>query len=110
LKRALKESRSEKRAVLGHIEAERERLERTERSAQEHVEATVGALPRLHFDALEKLEKVLQEREQFERKSAVARAALPKDEPTDEEVDELCRIASGSAGALAQRGRHRRRA
>lgn len=98
LKRALKESRSEKRAVLGHIEAERERLERTERSAQEHVEATVGALPRLHFDALEKLEKVLQEREQFERKSAVARAALPKDEPTDEEVDELCRIASEVPG------------
>jgi hypothetical protein len=93
LKHALKASRGEKRRAIGRIETERERLAREERSAQEHVELTVGALPSVHFDALEKLEKVLQEKDRFENQSAVVMAALPKDEPADEEVDELCRIA-----------------
>ena len=94
LKQALKASRGEKRRAIGRIEAERERLAHEERSAQERVELTVGALPRVHFDALEKLEKVLQEKERFEQKSAVVMRALPKDEPADEELDELCRIAN----------------
>ena len=46
----------------------------------------------MHFDALEKLEKILQEKEQFEQKIAVERVASSNEE-SDEELAELCRFA-----------------
>ncbi len=53
----------------------------------------VVVFPRVHFDALEKLEKVLQEREEFERKIAFEQSA-PKPNDSEEELEELCRLAS----------------
>ena len=47
----------------------------------------------MHFGALEKLENILQEKEQFEQKIAVERTASPDDE-SEEELAELCRLVS----------------
>ena len=70
LKAALQESQSQERARLGWIESERERLQHEERRARERADLTHGGLRRVHRDALEKLEKVLEEKEEFERKIA----------------------------------------
>ena len=51
------------------IESERERLQHEERRARERAEITHNSLRRVHLDALEKLEKVFQEKEEFERKT-----------------------------------------
>ena len=75
------------------IESERERLEHEERRAQERAELTHGSLPRVHLDALEKLEKVLQEKEEFEQKIAFEQSA-PKPNESEEELEELCQLAS----------------
>src|SRR5512133_141332 len=57
LKSALEASRNEKQRRLSWIQSERERLAHEECIAQERAELTRGNLPRVHFDALEKLEK-----------------------------------------------------
>lgn len=97
LKEALEASRSEKRMLVARIESERKRLEREERSAQEHVERTVGGIPRVYFDALEKLENVLQRKDQFEHKSALLATRL-EEEPAEEELEELCSSAKDVPG------------
>jgi hypothetical protein len=91
LKSDLEASRSQKQTRLSWIESERVRLEREERSAEERADLTRGGLARVHFDALAKLERVLQEKKQFEQKIAAA-PALP-DDASDQELAELCRIA-----------------
>jgi DNA invertase Pin-like site-specific DNA recombinase len=93
LRTALEETRSQERARLNWIESERERLEHEERRAQERAELTHGSLRRVNRDALEKLENVLKEKEDFEQKIALNRS-VPKSDASEEELEELCRIVS----------------
>jgi DNA invertase Pin-like site-specific DNA recombinase len=93
LKSALEASRSHEQMRLSWIESERERLAHEERVAQDRADLTRGNLPRVHFDALKKLEKVLEEKEQFEQKIAIKRLGPTSDE-SEEELEELCRLAS----------------
>jgi DNA invertase Pin-like site-specific DNA recombinase len=97
LRSALEESRSQELTRLSWIESERERLKHEERKAQERADTSHGNLPRVYFDALEKLEKVLQEKEQFEQKIALVQS-VPKSEESEEELEELCRLASDVPG------------
>jgi DNA invertase Pin-like site-specific DNA recombinase len=94
LRAALEETRRQERTRLSWIESERERLGHQERRARERADLTHGGLPRVHLDALEKLEKVLQEKEEFERKIALEQARSKNDESEEEELEELCRLAS----------------
>lgn len=64
-----------------------------ERLSQEQAELSRGKLPRVHLAALERLERVLEEKEEFERKTGLQRMALEKHE-SEKELEELCRIAS----------------
>ena len=91
------ESRHQERAHLAWIEAERERLDHVDRVARDDVDDTRGRLHRVHFDALQKLEDVLRERDEFERKVA-AEQALQKPSDSEEELEELCRLASDVPG------------
>ena len=93
LKAAFEASRTKKQTRSKWIESERERLAHEERSAEERADLTRGSLRLVHFAALEKLEKVLQEKEQFEQKIALERVTPSIDE-SEEELEELCRIAS----------------
>lgn len=97
LKAALETSRTKKQTRSKWIESERERFAHEERSAQERADLTRGSLPRVHFAALEKLENTLQEKEQFEQKIALERMTPSSDE-SEEELEELCRIASDVPG------------
>ena len=92
LKSALQTVRTQKQTQLSWIKSERHRLLREERAAQERVEITRGGLPSLEFDALEKLEKVLQKKKQFEQN--IVLSSEPQDGGCEEELEELCRIAS----------------
>ena len=93
LKAALEEARSQERAQLNWIESGRERLRHEEQRARDRADATVGSLPRVYRDALERLDKVLEEKDQFEQKIAM-RPAVPKSYESDEELEALCRRAS----------------
>ena len=93
LRAALEETQKQERARVDWIKSERQRLEHEERRARERADLTHGDLPLVHRDALAKLEKVLQEKEEFERKIAFEQsAAKPND--SEEELEELCRRAS----------------
>jgi hypothetical protein len=94
LKAALEESRRKELAHRNWIESERERLDHEERRARERADLTEGSLRRVHLDALEKLDKVLQERDEFEQKIALSKQSLPKSDESDEELEELCRLAT----------------
>ena len=94
---ALAESRHQEHARLAWIKSERERLDHVERVARDDVDDTRGRLHRVHFDALQKLEDVLRERDEFERKVA-AEQALQKPSDSEEELEELCRLASHVPG------------
>ena len=93
LKRALQAARAKKQTRLDWIEAERERLTYAERLAQEQADLSRGKLPRVHLAALARLEHVLEEKEEFERKTGLERMALQKHE-SEEKLEELCRIAT----------------
>jgi DNA invertase Pin-like site-specific DNA recombinase len=93
LKAALAASESQEQKRLSWIESERERLKHEEKIARERADRTHGSLPRVHRDALEKLEKVLQEKDEFEQKLALESAKVKKTETVDE-LEELCRLAS----------------
>ena len=93
LKAALAASESQEQKRLSWVESERERLKHEEKIARERADGTYGSLPRVHRDALEKLEKVLQESDEFEQKLALENAKVKKTETVDE-LDELCRLAS----------------
>ena len=93
LKSALEASRKKKQIRLKWVESERERLTHEERNAQERAELTRASLRRVHLDALEKLEKVLEEKERFEQRIAIE-ALPPSNDASEEELEELCRIVS----------------
>ena len=93
LKAALQETRSQEQTRLQWIECERERLQHEERIAHERAELARGSLPRVHFDALEKLEQVLEEKERFQQKIAIMQSA-PRNDESGEELEELCQLAS----------------
>ena len=93
LKSALEATRTEKHRRLDWIKSEHERLAHEQRVAEERADLTRGSLPRVHRGALEDLEKVLQAKEQFEQRIALESLLEPNDE-SDEELEELCRIAS----------------
>jgi Recombinase len=93
LRAALEETRSQERTRRNWIESERERLAHEEQRARDRADLTRSSLPRVHLDALEKLEKVLEEKEQFEQKIAI-KLSVPKTDESDEDLEELCRRAS----------------
>ena len=103
LRSALEESRAQERARLSWIDSERERLEHEERKAQERVDLSHGTRPRVYNDALDKLEKVLQEKEELELKISVQQGFSKKHESNDE-LEELCRLVSDVPGAMASSG------
>ena len=92
LKSAVEASRTKKQTQLKWIESQRERYAHEECLARERADLTRGKLPSVHYDALERQEKVMQERKEFERK--IALTPLDSEEESDEELEELCRIAS----------------
>ncbi len=93
LRAALKESRTQEQARLNWIDSERERLEHEERKAQERVDLSHGTRPRVYNDALDKLERVLREKEEFELKVSIEQTSA-KHYESDAELEELCRLAS----------------
>jgi hypothetical protein len=102
LKSALKASRSKKQTRLSWIGSERERLRHEQRIAEERADLTRGSLPRVHFDALAKLEKLREEQERFEQKIALEPPAL-KDE-SEEELEALCQNRERRTEAMAGSG------
>ena len=58
---------------LDWIDSERERLGHGERKAQELVDRSYGKHPRVYDHAVEKLEDLLKEKQQFEQKTAIER-------------------------------------
>ena len=97
LRAALEESRNQERTRANWTQSERERLDHEEQTARERADLTRGELPRVHRDALERLENVLQEREKFEQKIAFEES-LPRIDQSEEELAELCRLASDLPG------------
>jgi hypothetical protein len=93
LKAALAASESQEQKRLSWIASERERLKHEEKIARERADRAHGSLPRVERDALEKLERVLQEKDEFEQKLALEQAKVKKTE-TVNELEELCRLAS----------------
>jgi hypothetical protein len=92
LKAALEASRTKKQARRDWIESERERLAHEERVAEERAELARGKLQRVYFAALEKIEQIREEKEQFEKK--VDREPTPSHHESEEEIQELCRVVS----------------
>ena len=97
LRSALEESRNQERTRANWNQSERERLDHEERKAQERADLTRGDLPRVHRDALQRLENVLQEKEEFERKIAFEESQ-PRIDQSEEELEELCQLASDLPG------------
>jgi DNA invertase Pin-like site-specific DNA recombinase len=93
LQAALDETRHQERRRLDWIESEHERLEHEQRKAQELVDRSYGKHPKVYDHAVEKFEAVLIEKEQFEQKIAIQQAKSQESE-TNEEFEELCRLAS----------------
>jgi DNA invertase Pin-like site-specific DNA recombinase len=90
---ALEAARSQEKARLSWVEAERERLKHEERRAQELMERSEGKRPRVYEYAADKLEEVLQAKKEFEQKMAIEQAKAKKFE-TDDELEELCQLAA----------------
>jgi hypothetical protein len=92
LKSALERSRKKSQTRLSRTEFERKRLAHGESVARERADLTRGSLPSVHFEALQQLDKILQEKRQFEQQLAIQPA--PADDGSEEELEELSRIAS----------------
>jgi recombinase len=90
---ALEVARSQEKARLSWVEAERERLKHEERRTQELMERSEGKRPRVYEYAADKLEEVLQAKKEFEQKMAIEQAKAKKFE-TDDELEELCQLAA----------------
>ena len=97
LKLALQETRSHERSRLKWIESERERFEHEERRARERAELTHGSLRRVNRDALEKLENLFKEKEEFEQKITLDQS-VPKHNESEDELEELCKLVSDVPG------------
>lgn len=94
LRSALEESRLRKGARISWISAERERLDWEIRKAQAFVESSRGSHPRVCTLALDKLEMLLKEKEDFEQKIALERTEGTSDEVAEDELEELCRLTT----------------
>lgn len=90
---ALEASRSEEQARLSWIESERERLKHEEWKAQKLLDRSHGSRPRAYDYAVDQLEKVLKEKQEFEQKVFIEKSKAKKFE-TKDELQELCRLAS----------------
>ena len=97
LRAALEESRNQERTRANWIQSERERLDHEEKRARERADLTEADLPLVHHDALRRLQNVLQEKEEFKQKIAFEEP-LPKIDQSEEELEELCRLASDLPG------------
>ena len=93
LQAALGETRRQERRRLDWVESERERLDLEVRKAQELVDRSYGKHQKVYDHAVEKFDAILVEKENFERKVAIQQAKSQQTE-TDEELEELCRVAS----------------
>jgi hypothetical protein len=89
---ALEVARSQEKARLSWIEAERERLKHEEQKAQKLMDHAHGRRPSAYEYAVDQLEKVLRERKELEQKIAIEKAKAKKFE-TKDELEELCRLA-----------------
>ena len=97
LKSALEASRQQEEGRRSWIKTERERLAHEQRKAEQLVDSSYGKHPQAYNHAVEKLDNILQEKDEFERKIAIQQAT-PKKYETDEELEELCRLASDVPG------------
>lgn len=97
LQAALGESRNQERTRANWIQSERERLDHEEKRARERADLTEADLPLVHRDALKRLNKVLKEEEEFKQKIAFEES-LPKIDQSEEELEELCGLASNLPG------------
>jgi hypothetical protein len=93
LKAALEAAHREEQTRLSWIKSERERLEHEERKVQKLVDRSFGDRALVYDYAVDKLEKLLKEKKEFEQKIAIERATAQKPETT-EELEELCRLTS----------------
>ena len=93
IRAALEQSRSKIQTRLHWIESERERLAHEERLAEERAKLAAESFPRVQRAALAKLEKIMNEKEEFEQKIAFEESARAND-ASEEELAELCRIAA----------------
>jgi DNA invertase Pin-like site-specific DNA recombinase len=93
LREALKESRRQTDARDSWIKTERQRLEHEEKKSLELLDKSRGNHPRLYAYAQDKMEKLLQAKEDFEIKIA-AELAQSKTVPEEEELEELCALAT----------------
>jgi hypothetical protein len=91
LKAAREAARTKKQARRDWTQSERERLAHEERVAEERAELARGKLQRVYFAALEQIEQIREEKERFEKKVALQPA--PSNQESEEEIEELCRIA-----------------
>ena len=90
---ALEASRSQQQTRLSQIQCERERLGLEQRRAKELMERSYGSHPRAYDYAVDQLEKVLQEKQEFEQKLAIEQTKATHFE-TNDELQELCRLAA----------------
>ena len=97
LQEALEESRDQEHKRANWIESERERLDHEEKRARERADLTEADLPLVHRDALKRLNKVLQEKDEFKQKIAFEES-LPKVDQSEQELKELCRLSSDLPG------------
>jgi len=93
LKAALEEAQSQEQKQLEWIESERERLEHEKRKAEDLVDRTYGKQPRVRDYAVDKLNAILKEQDEFDQKVAIKLSAL-KIYESEEELEEHCRRAS----------------
>jgi len=93
LKAALEEAQSQEQKQLEWIESERERLEHEKRKAEELVDQSYGKHRRVYDYAVEKLDAILKEKDQFDQKVAIKLSA-PKIYESKQELEEHCRRAS----------------
>ncbi len=93
LQAALEETRRQNGRGLTGLNLSANGLSIELRKAQELVDRSYGKHQRVYDHAVEKFEAILVEKENFERKVAIQQAKS-QDMETDEELNELCRLAS----------------
>jgi hypothetical protein len=90
---ALEASRGQEQTRLSWIESERKRLKHEEQKAQKLVDRSYGSRLSAYDYAVDQLDRVLKEKQEFEQKVAIEQAKAKKFE-TNDELEELCRLAS----------------
>src|SRR5262245_39687946 len=93
LKATLEEAQSQEQKQLEWIDSERERLKLEMRKAQDLIDRSYGKHPRVRDYAVDKLNAILKEQDQFDQKVAIKLSA-PKIYESEQELEEHCRRAS----------------